>query len=148
MTASFSKQAQLDVVLTTLHLPSSLQIRCWREDDIPTINHLSELQGWPLYPEPEEVWHHSWPTLVAVNDGRVVGYVRGLTDERTTLHITDLLVDTNYRGLGIGRLLLDICHLLHPDTIINLIAEKQAVPFYKALGFEQEPECYRKKPQR
>lgn len=146
MTEFISQQERLDTVLSTLNLPPALQIRYWREDDMPAINQLLELQDWPLYPNPEEVWRHSCPTLVAEKDARVVGYIRGLTDESVIMHIADLIVDANYRGLGIGRLLIETCHLLYPTTIINLIAEKPAIPFYEAIGFEQRPECFVKKP--
>lgn len=146
MTESISQQEHLDTILSTLNIPPSLHIRYWRENDLLAINHLLELQGWPLYPNPEEVWKHSCPTIVAEKDEQLVGYVRGLTDKSVIMHIADLVVDANYRRLGIGRLLIEACHLLYPTTIVNLIAEKPAIPFYEAIGFEQRPECFIRKP--
>ncbi|GER90062.1 hypothetical protein KDW_42240 [Dictyobacter vulcani] len=132
------RQAQLAAVLATLQLPVNVQVRAWTDADMPAIQELSDRHGWPTNHEPEEVrtsWRNAWPALVATRDDIVIGYVRGLTDEVTTLHITDLLVDPNQRGQGIGRLLLEVCYLLYPRTIINLIAEPEAIPFYKAIGY-------------
>jgi GNAT superfamily N-acetyltransferase len=145
MTESLPRQAQLDAVLMTVQLPSDIQLRCWTDADLPTIQHLSDLHGWPTNYEPEEVlasWRNAWPAIVATKDERVIAYVRGLTDEIITMHITDLLVDPNYRVHGIGRLLLNVCHLLYPHAMINLVAEKEAIPFYKAVGYRYVGESY------
>jgi ribosomal protein S18 acetylase RimI-like enzyme len=134
------RQAQLEAVLATLERPPHVQVRSWTDADMPAIQGLSDRHGWPTNHEPEEVlasWRNAWPALVATRDELVIGYVRGLTDGITILHITDLLVDPSNRQQGIGRLLLEVCYLLYPKTIINLIAEKEAIPFYKAIGYRE-----------
>ena len=140
-----NRQAQLEAVLATLQLPPQIQVRAWTESDMPTIQRLSDENGWPTNHTPEEVlasWRNAWPALVATKDDVVIGYVRGLTDSITILHITDLLVDPQNRIQGIGRLLLEVCYLLYPRTIVNLIAEPAAVPFYKAVGYSPVSDCF------
>jgi ribosomal protein S18 acetylase RimI-like enzyme len=145
MTTLSSRQAQLAAVLPTLRLPPGIQLRRWTDADMTAIQHFVDQQGWPTHHEQEEVlggWRHAWPALVATQDERVVGYVQALTDEHITMHITDLLVDPDCRGQGIGRLLLQACHLLYPRVQINLIAEKEAIPFYQAVGYQYAGESY------
>jgi GNAT superfamily N-acetyltransferase len=145
MVESLMRQRQLEAVLTTLDLPPGIQLRCWTEADSPGIQRLSDLQGWPTRHEAEEViasWRNAWPAIVAIKDEQVIGYVRGLTDESVLMHITDLLVDPTNRVQGIGRLLLQVCHLLYPRVGINLVAEKEAIPFYEAVGYHYVGESY------
>jgi predicted N-acetyltransferase YhbS len=145
MADNFTRQTQLETILPALQLPPEIQVRCWTDADMPDIQRLSDLQGWPTHHQPEEVlasWRNAWPAIVATKDGRVIGYIRGLTDESITMHITDLLVDPDNRVQGIGRLLLQACHLLYPRAGINLVAEKEAIPFYKAVGYRYVGESY------
>ena len=145
MTDNLMRHSQLAAVLPTLQLPADVQIRAWTEADAPTIQHLSDLQGWPTHHTPEEVlasWRNAWPALVATNDERVIGYVRGLTDGYVSLHITDLLVDATYRVRGVGRQLLEASHLLYPRTLLNLVAEETAIPFYEKIGLRYGGKCY------
>ena len=148
MTSMQTHQAQLEAVLTTLQLPPTLQLRCWTAADFPAIEPLSTLQGWPTPQQrPEEAlaaWQQSWPTLIVTAAERVVGFVRGITDGEITTYIAELFVDPQYRGQGIGRLLLDACHALYPHTRLDLISTEEAVPFYQATGFRYVGEGLRK----
>src|SRR5437879_1470428 len=113
-----SRQKQVDRVVTKLQLPPNILLRCWSAEDAPAIEHLSTRQGWPTpQNRPEETlnaWQHSWPALVLVEKERLIGFVRGITDGEITMCIGELLVDPLYRRQGLGRLLLDACHLLFP----------------------------------
>ncbi len=120
MNEGLSKQKQVEGILINLHIALGLQLSCWRETDFPAVRRLSVLEGWTTTQRrPEEsllAWQHSWPTLVVVKKKSMIGFVRGLTDGEVTTYIAELLVDPAYRGQGIGRLLLEACHLLisHP----------------------------------
>lgn len=133
------KQHQLEMVLKTMPLPGDISLRCWQAADFPAVQRLSTAQGWPTPSDrPEESlrsWEHSWPTLVACDREKVVGFVRGLTDGEITTYIAELLVDPDYRGRGLGRLLLDVCHSLHSHTRLELIAGEEFMTFYKKSGF-------------
>ncbi len=133
------QREQLEAVLEAIPRSPGIQLRCWSEADFPAIQRLSALEGWPTpNSRPEEsliAWQNSWPTLVVLEGENVIGFVRGLTDGEITTYIAELLVDPRYRGKGLGRLLLEACHALHPHTRLDLISTEEALPFYKRNGF-------------
>lgn len=65
---------------------------------------------------------------------RLIGFARIITDFVTTFYLMDVIIDENYRGRGIGRMLMneimkDVGHLygiLHTDS---------AQKFYEYYGF-------------
>lgn len=61
----------------------------------------------------------------------------GLTDFAYWLYVTDLGVDRDYEGRGIGRTLMKKAHELaggEKDIAVYLIANEDAIPFYEKLG--------------
>lgn len=148
MPDSNTRQNQLEAALKTMTIPPGIQLRCWAEADFPAVHHLSALQGWPTaHNRAEEAliaWQHSWPALVITEEESIIGFVRGLTDGKITTYIAELLIDPRHRGKGLGRLLLDVCHALHPHTRLDLISTEEADPFYKAHGFRYVGEGLRK----
>ena len=79
-------------------------------------------------------------SLAARNeDGRLVGVLLGLTDFAYWLYVTDLGVDRAYERQGIGRRLMrEALNLAggEKDIAVYLIANENAVPFYKKLGMK------------
>lgn len=72
--------------------------------------------------------------------GLIVGVLFGLTDYVYWLYVTDLGVDRNYEGQGIGRRLMKTAHDKaggEKDIAVYLIANKNAVPFYEKLGMKK-----------
>ena len=80
-------------------------------------------------------------SLVARNEnGLIVGVLFGLTDYVYWLYVTDLGVDRDYEGQGIGRLLMKTAHDKaggEKDIAVYLIANENAVPFYEKLGMKK-----------
>lgn len=80
-------------------------------------------------------------SLVARNEnGVVVGVLFGLTDFAYWLYVTDLGVDRDYTGQGIGRQLMKTAHDKaggEKDIAVYLIANENAVPFYEKLGMKK-----------
>ena len=80
-------------------------------------------------------------SLVAkTEDGRIVGVLFGLTDFAYWLYVTDLGVDREYEGQGIGRRLMKTAHELaggEKDIAVYLIANENAIPFYEKLGMKK-----------
>lgn len=80
-------------------------------------------------------------SLVARNErGTVVGVLFGLTDFAYWLYVTDLGVDRNYTGQGIGRQLMKAAHSIaggEKDIAVYLIANENAVGFYEKLGMKK-----------
>ena len=80
-------------------------------------------------------------SLVARNeDGKAVGVLFGLTDFSYWLYITDLGVDREYERQKIGSRLIKTAHEIaggEKDIAVYLIANENAVPFYKKFGMEK-----------
>ncbi|MEZ3515845.1 MAG: GNAT family N-acetyltransferase [Lachnospiraceae bacterium] len=80
-------------------------------------------------------------SLVARNkNGLIVGVLFGLTDYAYWLYVTDLGVDRDYEGRGIGRQLMKTAHDIaggEKDVAVYLIANENAIPFYEKLGMKK-----------
>ena len=80
-------------------------------------------------------------SLVARNeDNLIVGVLFGLTDYVYWLYVTDLGVDRDYEGHGIGRKLMKTAHAKaggEKDIAVYLIANEHAIPFYEKLGMKK-----------
>ena len=80
-------------------------------------------------------------SLIARNEsGLVVGALFGLTDYAYWLYVTDLGVDRDYEGRGIGSQLMKIAHDKaggEKNIAVYLIANENAVPFYEKLGMKK-----------
>lgn len=80
-------------------------------------------------------------SLVARNEeNKIVGVLLGLTDFAYWLYVTDLGVDREYEGQGIGRRLMDAALEAaggEKDIAVYLIANEDAIPFYEKIGMEK-----------
>ncbi|MCI8337912.1 MAG: GNAT family N-acetyltransferase [Lachnospiraceae bacterium] len=80
-------------------------------------------------------------SLVARNEkDLIVGVLFGLTDYAYWLYVTDLGVDRDYEGHGIGRQLMKAAHAIaggQKDIAVYLIANEDAIPFYERLGMKK-----------
>ena len=80
-------------------------------------------------------------SLIARNEkGLIVGVLFGLTDYAYWLYVTDLGVDREYEGQGIGSQLMKTAHDIaggEKDIAVYLIANENAVPFYEKLGMKK-----------
>lgn len=80
-------------------------------------------------------------SLVARNkNGLLVSALFGLTDYAYWLYVTDLGIDRDYEGQGIGRRLMKTAHDNaggEKDIAVYLIANENAIPFYEKLGMKK-----------
>lgn len=134
-----SKLPLSENLISQARLPEGIVIRQFIETDFPSIQKLYEQEGWMSFinrsDEALEAWKNSAIALIAVHGDTIVGLVRALTDGRITTYIAEIIVDTNYRGNGIGKALLDICHGLYPYTRFDLLSTEGADEFYKNNNF-------------
>jgi hypothetical protein len=87
--------------------PDGVTVRAWTETDFPAVQQLSAAEGWttPLA-RPEaarQAWLRSEPALVAVVDGAIVGFLRGLSDGGVTVYIAEVLVAPAWRAARLAR---------------------------------------------
>ena len=131
-------ESQLDAVLARFDIPASFSIQAWSPNYFDAMCTLSSGEGWTtpeLRPkETLEAWENSWPTLVAVDtDGKLAGFLRAITDTRITTYLCELLVGREFRRLGLGRLLVDVCQGLVPTTRLDLLSMGEADDFYRTI---------------
>jgi len=77
--------------------------------------------------------------VASIND-KLVGMGRAISDGVSDAYIQDVAVSNNFRGKGIGVLIMDeLIKYLKSKNInwIALISEPKAVSFYKRYGFSQ-----------
>lgn len=70
-------------------------------------------------------------------NSKLIGVLFGITDFAYWLFITDLGVDRQYVGLGIGRRLMQTAHDMaggEKDIILYTCANENAVGFYEKFG--------------
>ena len=78
--------------------------------DEPKVRLLTK-QCHPTWPARPKFWYHANPTIVALDDDRVVGYGSYTVDNHPAgtsfiQYLRDSAVDETYRGLGSGRTLI------------------------------------------
>ena len=80
-------------------------------------------------------------SLVARNkENQIIGVLFGLTDYAYWLYVTDLGVDRDYAHQGVGTALMKTAHSIaggKNDIAVYLIANENAIPFYKKLGMKK-----------
>ena len=84
--------------------------------------------------------------VTARDNGKLVGFLRALTDHCYRCFIADLAVAKNYQGMGIGRKILLFTRELAPEARLFLFSAEDAEPFYRKLGFKPHEHCYQLKP--
>lgn len=130
-------------VTRSVGLPPDVEIRAWNEDDFPAIQHLSRAEGWttPIDRPADAVrgWYGSWPALVAVHDGSVVGFLRAVSDCAVTTYVAEIFVTPEWRGCRLGAALLAVAQYLSPGTRLDLLATGQSRTFYDRVGFRLFP---------
>ncbi|MEV6243421.1 GNAT family N-acetyltransferase [Lentzea sp. NPDC051838] len=94
--------------------------------------------GWPVPPSPEQhlaVLRGSYRVVIALAEGRVVGFVNMISDGVLTAFIPWLEVLPSFQGQGIGtelmrRVLAAADHLYS----IDLTCDESLRPYYERLG--------------
>ncbi|MEG3042670.1 MAG: GNAT family N-acetyltransferase [Clostridium sp.] len=128
-----------DIILQS-ELPNGISIRQFLETDFPSIQLLYEREGWMTFIKREKAalnaWKNSSIALVVVDENMIIGLLRGLTDGEVTTYIAEIIIDSNYRGNGLGKALIDVCHNLYPNTRLDLLSMEGADEFYKKEYFK------------
>ena len=70
------------------------------------------------------------------DEGRQVGFARVVTDYSVVYWLCDVFVDEEFRGQGIGKLLVE-CVVNHPDLkdLNGILATRDAQGLYEKYGF-------------
>ncbi len=78
-------------------------------------------------------------TLVtARKNGKLIGIGNAISDGHLVVYYPHMLVDPNYHGLGVGRMMMELMQSKYRGFHQQMLtADGKAVEFYKALGFER-----------
>ncbi|MFD0679249.1 MULTISPECIES: GNAT family N-acetyltransferase [unclassified Paenibacillus] len=82
--------------------------------------------------------------MTARADGKIVGFLRAITDYAYCCYISDIAVDKEYQGLGIGKQLIKMLrHRVGEEEIQYILTSApKAVGFYEKIGFERADKAF------
>ena len=109
-------------------------------EDFLGIIGLYRAHGWTHASDPERLRtaiEASSYSVVALEEERVVGFARAMSDEAFAVYIADILVAPDRQRQGIGRTLAEALLDHYPIDRFHhqvLVAERGAEGFYRKLG--------------
>jgi len=117
-----------------------MQVRDIRAEEIEDARQLLDDNGWgPRVQDPDvfrQTLERSQVVLVAVDEGRVVGFLRAISDGLFNGYISMVVVAASHRGRGIGSALVRAAMGSDQRMTWVLRAGRDGVStFYEKLGF-------------
>lgn len=82
--------------------------------------------------------------IVSARSGeKLVGVSRALSDFSYSCYLSDLAVDRDYQGQGIGKRLIEETRLIAgPESMCLLLSAPNSMEFYKAIGMPQPDNAF------
>lgn len=121
-----------------------MQPRRVQSEEVPQVYALLQAHGWAHrlgdLAQFTQLIEASQVADVAVVDGQVVGFVRGITDGLSNGYLSMLVVAAAHRRKGIGRKLVE--HTIAANTSVTWVlrAGREGAPeFFAKLGFVASP---------
>ena len=110
-------------------------------DDIKSLQLSGFFVGWEKRPSPEvlfKVLNSSDYIVLAVYDGRVIGFATAITDGVLSAYIPLVEVLPEYKSKGIGSALVKrLLSKLENIYMVDLMCDEDVEGFYKKFGFHK-----------
>lgn len=109
---------------------------------------LRKMVGWMEFPleEAEACVNNAYLVVCARDEGKAIGISRLMWDGGYMAFLSDVIVDPEYQGQGIGRKLVEACiEKLKSDlkpgfkVKMTLNSARGKEPFYEKFGFKARP---------
>ncbi|WP_208853116.1 GNAT family N-acetyltransferase [Streptomyces albofaciens] len=75
-------------------------------------------------------------------DGRLIGIARSMTDGAYATYLSDLAVDAEFQGQGVGRDLIRVTREAAPQAKLILLSAPGAVGYYPHIGFNHHDSAW------
>ncbi len=113
-------------------------------DHLDGVIRLCEIEQYPSYiQDAERTWRALTApgvcTVVAVQDGRVVGFAQMLSDGVIQAHLTLIIVDRDLRRQGIGHRLILEAFTRAGGQRVDLLSTEGADAFYRSFQYQSFP---------
>ncbi|MEG1397363.1 MAG: GNAT family N-acetyltransferase [Raoultibacter sp.] len=106
-------------------------LRAASDRDLPVLDSYAAAEGMGNIPCADHV-------CVAVNDSdEIVGFIRLVFDDAKVCHVNPVVVYPSWRGVGLGRALIDYAAQRFGE--VRLVSRGSSLAFYEALGFTPLP---------
>lgn len=110
-------------------------------DHLAPVNFRGFFVGWPNPPTPDtllRLLQGSHRVILALDGGRVVGFIQAVGDGVLSAYIPLLEVLPEYQGQGVGselvrRMLAELSDLY----MVDVMCDPQTQPFYERLGMQR-----------
>ena len=81
---------------------------------------------------------HADILVLALDNGKIIGVARAVTDFNYACYLSDIAVDVDYQKMGIGQKLIStVQEQLEKSCKIILLSAPNAVGYYPKIGFSQ-----------
>lgn len=112
-------------------------------EHVEAVAALCEREGWESWTDRDRARRAlsaaGATSLVAVEDGEVVGAAHAVSDGEISTYLGMLLVDSSHRGRGIGRTLVRELFSRAGFRRMDLLAVDEATDFYERLDHRRYP---------
>ena len=121
-----------------------VEIVPFMEGHLDGVLRLCVAEDWPSFPDDPErairvLTAPGVTTVIALDNGRVVGFAELLSDGELQAYLANLAVDEGFRGRGTGRALVIEALRIAGGQRIDLLSEDKAVGFYERFPNFRKP---------